>query len=195
MGEQPAAEDLTPSQGPDQQPALKRLRVALDKANADLLSKDQALGAYVRAVAVRNKTIDDLRAGAGLEQPEDDEEQAEPGKEDDRAILDRSEVDVQAVRTAGRRCCALHMPWMCQGDVLFGNDVYTSFKAILSELEVLRGMTDDTEAVAEAENSVAEFWAEARFATADPVNIVHEVVSHLDIELAKQWFEPWFKRQ
>ncbi|KAG8712318.1 hypothetical protein FRC08_014758 [Ceratobasidium sp. 394] len=87
------------------------------------------------------------------------------------------------------------MPWMHPGNVLFGNDVYTSFKAILSELEVVHGMTDDTEAVVKAESAMAEVWAEARFATADPVNIVHEVVSHLDIELAKEWFEPWFKRQ
>ncbi|KAG8698029.1 hypothetical protein FRC08_006174 [Ceratobasidium sp. 394] len=167
---------------------LERLQEALDQA-------DRALRDHARVIAAKDKIIDDLRGRAGPELPGSDGEQANPGEEDDGAVLGCSEDDLHAVRMAGRRCCILHMPWMHQGDVLFGNNVYTCFKAIIFELEAIRGIADDVEAVAEAENAWAEFWANSRVAVADPVMVMREIVSHLDIGLAKQWFEPWFKRQ
>ncbi|KAG9097812.1 hypothetical protein FS749_005411 [Ceratobasidium sp. UAMH 11750] len=120
---------------------------ALDDAQEQLLEQEEEnerLQAEIKA----------LRAGKAPPNAENNEEEAPPTPTNVQAALPYSEAEGKAVRTAGRRCCVLHMPWMR-----------------------------------------AEFWQEHRFALAEPVDVVREVVSHLDTELARKWFQPWFKQQ
>ncbi|KAG9077442.1 hypothetical protein FRC06_008907 [Ceratobasidium sp. 370] len=80
--------------------------------------------------------------------------------------------------------------WM-KGDCLFDTDVRNNFDAIIANLEALRSEENDDD----AEDATATFWNTTRFRIADPVDVVGEVVSHLDTKLAKRWFEPQFKRE
>ncbi|KAG9077153.1 hypothetical protein FS749_010989 [Ceratobasidium sp. UAMH 11750] len=82
------------------------------------------------------------------------------------------------------------MMWM-KGDCLFDTDVRNNFDAVIANLEALRG----EESGEDTEDAAAMFWHTTRFRIADPVDVVREVVSHLDTELAKRWFEPQFKRE
>ncbi|KAG8781352.1 hypothetical protein FRC12_021957 [Ceratobasidium sp. 428] len=108
---------------------------------------------------------------------------------DDSPTYSRS--DASTVRAAGRRCCLLHMLWM-DADCLFDTDVRNGFDAAISDLVALRSAAEAGE---EVEDPVAAFWTTPRFKIADPIDVVREVISHLNTELAKRWFEPWFKRE
>ncbi|KAG8743466.1 hypothetical protein FRC10_011992 [Ceratobasidium sp. 414] len=86
------------------------------------------------------------------------------------------------------------MPWL-QASSLFDVDRCKSFEGIIAQLEVTQGEESDAEGEDDAEDAVAEFWAVPQFLITDPVDVVLKVVSHLDTNLARKWFEPWFKNQ
>jgi hypothetical protein len=90
------------------------------------------------------------------------------------------------------------MPWM-QGDSLFNTEVCNSFEAIIVQLKATQGEANDAEndedSNSEADDPVEEFWRSPRFEIASPVDVVREVMSHMDLTLAKKWFEPWFKKE
>lgn len=78
-------------------------------------------------------------------------------------------------------------------DYLFDSRVRSSFERIMKQLEATRGI----ESASSSSDSgtpppLDDFWATPRFKVADPEDVVQEIVSHLDLRLAKQWFEPWF---
>ncbi|KAG8719299.1 hypothetical protein FRC08_003183 [Ceratobasidium sp. 394] len=115
---------------------------ALDDAQAQLLEQEEEnerLQAEIEALRARN-------APPEAENKEEDE----PAATNVQVALPYSEAEGKAVRTAGRRRCVLHMPWMC-GDSPFDTDVWNSFGAIISELKELRGEEHDGEG--EADNA------------------------------------------
>lgn len=79
-----------------------------------------------------------------------------------------------------------------QGDSLFDTEVRNNFESIISDLEATRRARSDADSDSEHEDPVDEFWRSPRFEVASPVDIVREVMSHMDLPLAKRWFEPWF---
>ncbi|KAG8779129.1 hypothetical protein FRC12_024621 [Ceratobasidium sp. 428] len=113
-------------------------------------------------------------------------------QEEGNNLYSCSREDSSEVRTAGRRCCMLHMLWMPADSDLFNTDVHNGFGTIISELEASRSAEEDSK---EFEDPTAAFWSALPSKIADPIDVVWEVVCHLEIGLGKQWFEPWFKRQ
>ncbi|CAE6416334.1 unnamed protein product, partial [Rhizoctonia solani] len=108
-----------------------------------------------------------------------------------------SDADIEAARAVGRRCALLHTPWL-QGNSLFQSDVVNEFKSIISDTEAERSaISDEDQSTPEREwpDSALDFWRTDRFSVAGPVDIVRELMAHMDLKLAKRWLEPWFRKE
>ncbi|KAG8735549.1 hypothetical protein FRC10_010406, partial [Ceratobasidium sp. 414] len=152
-------------QGDQRQPKLQRLQQALEDAEGELMASQDELEALQRTLEEKDVEIEELRAGHAPVDAGNGGEGAQPAGGADDA-LPYSIDEAEAVRTAGRRCCMLHMPWM-RGDSLFDTDVRNNFATIISELEAIRSEEDDPE----AEDIAAAFWETPRFAIPDPADV------------------------
>ncbi|KAG8749795.1 hypothetical protein FRC12_013226 [Ceratobasidium sp. 428] len=75
---------------------------------------------------------------------------------------------------------------------LLGSSVQQVLPQIIRDLEE-KALKEDNEDEDNEENNEAGFWDTPRFKTADPVDIVREILSNLPIALAKLWLEPEFQ--
>ncbi|EUC64239.1 hypothetical protein RSOL_437790 [Rhizoctonia solani AG-3 Rhs1AP] len=83
-------------------------------------------------------------------------------------------------------------------NALFQPDIANTVKSAISDLEAEEdASTDGDRSTPEREclNPMQDFWNTPRFNIAPATEIVRELISHMDLNLAKRWLEPWFQKE
>ncbi|CAE6516680.1 unnamed protein product [Rhizoctonia solani] len=146
------------------------------KQASELFEAEEEIGSLKQQLQERDTEIQCLQASrngdAAHASAQPDGNRSTPTAELVAALSTYSIAEGIVVRATGRRCAALHMPWMDARQLSF------------------RHRYDDSDG--EVGDPVDEFWRSLRFEIAAPEVIVEEVTSHMSLTLAKRWFEPWF---
>ncbi|KAG9086248.1 hypothetical protein FRC06_003206 [Ceratobasidium sp. 370] len=134
------------------QPRLKRreLQEALHDIQEELLATEERLEEMQRIAQEREAEIERLKAANTQPGVNAGQTNNRPRATAGLAAKKGSEDEARAVRTAGRRCCVLHLPWM-QGDSLFDTDFREGMRKMRSEAvsavannrHIVFGLSDD----------------------------------------------------
>ncbi|KAG8707892.1 hypothetical protein FRC08_000229 [Ceratobasidium sp. 394] len=103
----------------------------------------------------------------------------------------KNENNRDLIQLAGRCCCVLHYPFM-EPDFLTDQAVQQALPQLLKDLENKIAAAAENED--EDEDLEDNFWAHAQFDSAEPVEIVREILSTLPIELGKLWLDAQFQK-
>ncbi|KAG9119796.1 hypothetical protein FRC07_005012 [Ceratobasidium sp. 392] len=123
-----------------------------------------------------------------------DADQPTHPNDEETAQLLSNEYNERLIRTAGRRACILHFPFM-EDDFLTDNAVRQGLPQIIKDLEEKLAAENASDAENEDQDEVNPFWVQPRFDVAEPLEIVREVIASLPIELGKLWLHPMFQKQ